>query len=318
MNEWILLRPWWLAALPLLAALAVWIWRRGGAGAWARILAPQVRARLEAMGRFAPGEGRFALLAPCLTAGLIALALSGPARPRPAAASFERADPILLAFDLSPSVAKGANLADAQAAAAWMLSAAEGRPIGLILYAADAYLASAPTTEAATLETLVGALGPETMPVIGTRPDFALGQARALFGAAGAKTRPGLVGADLVFISDGAGIGLHAEEEAARLKAEGARVWALGLELPTPEGAPPPDPEALKRLAAAGGGSYASARDPRPVMEGIARARRGALARSVHAPQAFEDMGRYLLILALLPALALFRRETPAAAGRGA
>lgn len=315
----ILLRPWWLLAPLLLAGLAFWLWRRRKAGAWAAILAPEVREKLQAMGRFSPGSRRWTALAPVLAAALTALALSGPARLLPSAASFERVDPLVIAFDLSPSVARSAaNLADAQAAAAWILGRAEGRPVGLILYAADAYLASAPTADVASLETLIGALGPETMPVVGSRPDFALNQARVLFGSAGAATRPGLLGADVIFISDGAGIGVHAEEEAARLKAEGARVWALGLERAPPEGAPPPDPEALRRLAAAGGGVYASARDPAPLLEALAKARRGILARSPLAPQAFEDFGRWILLLALIPALLLFRREAALRKGRGA
>ncbi|WP_018633484.1 vWA domain-containing protein [Neomegalonema perideroedes] len=310
-GDVLMLRPWWLLAIPLLAAAGFWVWRRRRAGAWAALLAPEVRAKLQEMGRFAPGGRDLAVLAPLAAAALTALALSGPARLRLSETSYERVDPILIAFDLSPSVARSENLADAQAAAAWILSRAEGRPIGLILYAADAYLASAPTTDAATLETLIGALGPDTMPVTGSRPDFALNQARALFGEAGAATRPGLLGADIIFISDGAGIGLHAEEEAARLKAEGARVWALGLDRPPPEGAPPADPEALRRLAAAGGGAFAPARDPGAAMEAISRARRGVLARSPLAPQAFEDFGRWILLAALPFALILFRREAP-------
>ena len=46
MSEFALLRPWWLAAVPLLAALALWTWRRGpDAGGWEQIMpAPMLLA----------------------------------------------------------------------------------------------------------------------------------------------------------------------------------------------------------------------------------------------------------------------------------
>lgn len=241
--SWLLLRPLWLAALPLLALLALWVWRRRPAGAWERIVAPPLLARMRELGFVAPAGGRWTGLLPFAVAALVIVGLSGPARLRPDSLAFDRMDPILLVLDMSPSVAGTAQLGDAQAAAALVLQEAKGRPTGLMLYAADAYVASAPTSDAASLQSLVAVLGAETMPVEGSRPDIALSVARELFAGEG---RPGLAGADLIVISDGGGVGPRAWEE--------------------------------------------------------------ALARSAEGPALFEDLGRWLLLLAALPALLLFRR----------
>ncbi|MGC9447610.1 VWA domain-containing protein [Cereibacter johrii] len=307
--SWLLLRPLWLAALPPLALLALWVWRRRPAGAWERIVAPPLLARMRELGFVAPAGGRWTGLLPFLVAALVILGLSGPARLTPDSLAFDRMDPILLVLDMSPSVAGTAQLGDAQAAAALVLQEAKGRPMGLMLYAADAYVASAPTSDAASLQSLVAVLGPETMPVEGSRPDIALSVARELFAGEG---RPGLAGADLIVISDGGGVGPRAWEEARRLRAAGARVWAL--ELPRdrlPEGMPEPPADALAALARAGGGALAPVRTPRPLLERLGQARTRALARSAEGPALFEDLGRWLLLLAALPALLLFRRPLP-------
>ena len=239
--------------------------------------------------------------------GASALALSGPALLREHGVAFERLDPLVLVLDLSASVTGSDNLGDAQAAAAFALQHAGGRPVGLMLYAADAYLASAPTSDTASLQSLVAVLGPDTMPVGGSRPDIALAEAATLFADAG---MPGIGGTDFVLVSDGGGAGTRAEEEAAGLRARGARVWALHLDrADLPPDAPGADPAGLAAIAVAGGGAAAPARDPRLLLERIASARTGALARSDEALLVTEDLGRWLLLLALPAALLLFRPE---------
>lgn len=305
--SFVLLRPGWLLALVPLAALAALVWRRRTAGGWEEILTPGMLAFLRARGDVgAPGQ-RWPLLLPLAVAMVVAVALSGPARLRPRAAGFERLDPLVLVIDLSPSVTRGPNLADAQAAAAWLLGHGGGRPIGVILYASDAYLASAPTSDPETLEGLISVLDDHTMPVIGSRPDIALGQAARLFAEPG---MPGIGGADMILISDGGGAGREAEAQARVLAERGARVWALTLDRGTPDmKAPPPDPAGLGAVARAGGGAARPARDPGPLMDEIAAARTRALAKSPDAPEVFEDLGRWLLLLALPLALPLFRSE---------
>ena len=201
-------------------------------------------------------------------------------------------------------MANGPALADLQAAAAQVLQSAGARPVGIMVYAADGYVASAPTGDAESLQGLIAVLSPETMPVAGNRPDIALAEARDIFGTADLAD-PG--GADFIVISDGGGAD-RALDEARRLASEGARVSTLAL-AGQAAGAPAPDAPALAELARVGGGTTAPARAPRPVLAAIEGARIARIARSDEAGRVFRDLGPWLLGLAALPGLALFRRR---------
>jgi Ca-activated chloride channel family protein len=303
-TGFVLLRPWWLLALLPVAGLALWLRRHRAAGDWAAVVDPALFAAMRRLGHLRVGATDLSPFAACAAAALVAIALSGPALLREEAAAFERLDPIILLLDLSPSVAGGPALADLQAAAAQILQSANGRPVGIMVYAADGYVASAPTSDAASLEGLVAVLSAETMPVAGSRPDIALAEAREIFAGANA---PGPAGADLILISDGGGAD-RALDEAARLAADGARLWTLAL-APYLEGAPAPDPEALAALAKTGGGASAPARAPEPILAAIESARIARIAASETAALVYRDLGPFLLGAALLPALALFRRR---------
>lgn len=302
----ILLRPWWLLVLPLTLLAAIWMRRRRLAGAWAGVIEPALMPALRRLGLLSDGRRDPAVVLPFAAAALLALALSGPAMPRQGAVEYRALDPLVLALDLSPSVvADPRALADAQASAATLLQLANGRPVGMMVYAADAYLASAPTSDADNLSGLIAVLARDTMPVAGSRPDIALSMARDLFGG---RNGPGIGGADLVLISDGGGTGPRAVEEAARLATDGARVWALTLPRAA-EGAPPPNPDALAQLARAGGGDAFAMDEASALMDRIAASRTIRLAREDIAGQGFRDFGPFLLPLAMLAMLPLFRRR---------
>lgn len=305
MSGLVLLRPWWLLALLPAAGLALWLWRHRAAGEWASVIEPELLAAMRRLGHLSAGGTDAAPFLACAAAGLVAVALAGPAVPRAASDTYERLDPIVLMLDLSPSVASGPALADLQAAAAQVLQSAGGRPVGIMVYAADGYIASAPTADAASLQGTIAVLSAETMPVAGSRPDIALAEARDIFAGTAEATDPG--GADFIVISDGGGAD-RALDEARRLADEGARVSTLALAPQTP-GGPAPDPDALADLARLGGGAAAPARSPRPVLERIEAARIARIARSDEADRVFRDLGPWLLGLAGLPVLALFRRR---------
>lgn len=304
MSGLVLLRPWWLLALVPVAALALWLWRHRAAGEWAAVIDPPLLAAMRRLGHLHAGPPDAAPFLACGASALLALALAGPAIPREGGGSFERVDPIVLLLDLSPSVANGPAHADLQAAAAQVLQSAGARPVGIMVYAADGYVASAPTGDAESLQGLIAVLSPETMPVAGSRPDIALAEARDIFGTADLAD-PG--GADFIVISDGGGAD-RALDEARRLASEGARVSTLALARQA-AGAPAPDAPALAELARVGGGTTAPARAPRPVLAAIAGARIARIARSDEAGRVFRDLGPWLLGLAALPGLALFRRR---------
>jgi len=295
MSELTLLRPWWMAALPVLVLLALWIWRRGpDAGGWQQVMPARMLAAMRALGHLQGQTGSFGV-ASFTAAGLIALALAGPALPRSDAPVLAGNGAVLIAIDMSPSVAESPALADAQAAAAQVLAAANGRPVGLILFAGEAYDVAAPTADPATLETQIAVLGPETMPDKGSRPAAAFALARDMLSD--------VSDADLVLISDGGGLSADAVAEAERLTGQGIRLLVLTLADAAGEPVNKNAFSGLERIFAS-----APARAPDPVLDALAHSpalRRDGALTALH----FRDLGPLVAVLALLPMLVLFRRS---------
>lgn len=299
MGGLILLRPWWLAALLPLALMLLWIaWRGPDAGGWQRVMPRDMLRAMQGLGALGgrpPGWQR--LLAPLAMAALV-IGLAGPALPRRDAPVLAQTDAAIIAVDLSPSVAEGPGLGEAQMAAAGLLQGLAGRPLGLILFSGEAYAVSAPTDDPATLETQIAVLATDTMPGPGSRPAAALSMAGEMLA--------GLRRADLILISDGGGIDAAAEAEADRLAAQGIRVSALRLSGVAPE-APPVPAEALDRLTRAGGRMLPADQVVR-LAEGLQRP--GALRRDpVLSALQYRDLGPFLAALAILPLLVMLRRQ---------
>jgi Ca-activated chloride channel family protein len=301
LAEIALLRPWWLAAVPL--ALALWLVRRrraAGLGGWTRAVDPHLMAALTALGRVRAGSAR-GLAPAALTAALLAVALAGPALPARQLEALRNLDGAALLVDLSPSVATEGPAAAAQTAARLALAQAPGRGVALTVYAGDAYAVSPFTVDHEVLARTVGVLEAGLVPDAGTRPERALRLAAEQFRAAG------ILAGDVVVITDGGGIGPQALAAAGDIRAQGGRVH--GLLVPAAPGAPEPDPAALAALAQAGGGVLASAADM-----GALGARLGAgfaerLRADGFAALALADWGRGLAALALVPALLMFGRR---------
>lgn len=285
-----LLRPWWLLALPLIAALAVLAFRRGPeAGGWQVVLSPAMLAGLAALGHLQPAP-RWQRLWPWMGAVALALGLSGPALQRADAPVFAQEDAVVIAIDLSASVVRG-GLEDAKAAAAQLMAALPGRPVGLLLYAGEAYVAAAPTADPRVLESLIAVLDADTMPDKASRPADALAQAGTLLA--------GLKRADLVLISDGGGVDAAAEAEAQRLQANGVQIRALSV-----PGDPAAEASALARIAPQG--VYPAAEAGRAA----AALRRASVDRdpALRALR-YRDLGPWIAAFALLPLLLRFRRQ---------
>lgn len=292
MSDLVLLRPWWLLVLPLVAALGLWRWRRPAAGGWERVMPPAMLAAMKALGHVTGASGH-QRSTPLAAAALIGLGLSGPAVLRPDAPLLAESGAILIVLDMSPSVAAGPALADAQAAAAEVLTAANGRPVGLVLFAGEAFDVAAPTADPAALESQIAVLARDTMPGAGSRPAAGLALARQML--------RGSRGADLVLISDGGGVDDAARAEAERLAGDGVRLSVLMLD-GAAGGAG--DVAALEAL----GTAAAPARAPDPVLRRLARG--DAPERDpVLAVLQFRDLGPFVAALAVLPLLSLFRRR---------
>ncbi|WP_295042201.1 VWA domain-containing protein [uncultured Paracoccus sp.] len=222
MDGLILLRPWWLLALLPLAWVALLPLRRlPDAGGWERAMGRDMLRAMQALGALGGRQPLWMRLPAPLSLAALICGLAGPALPRGDAPVLAQADAVVLALDLSPSVAQGPGLDQAKLAAAGLAQALSGRPVGLVLFSGEAFTAAAPTLDIATLQTQIGVLDSDTMPARGSRPAAAIGMA--------AQMLAGLPRADLVLISDGGGIDRQAQAEADRLAAQGVRLWALRL-----------------------------------------------------------------------------------------
>lgn len=299
-----LLRPWWLLAAPAALLLGLAASRRvAGLAAWEKAVDPGLMRALERLGWVVPGGGRGVWLVPLL-AVILALALSGPARESRDGAAFRNLDGLVLVVDLSRSMAEGGRLDEALTAARVVARRAGSRPAALVVYAGDAYLASAFTTDRDALGALVAALDGQTVPDEGSRPERALSLARGLMEQAR------IVRGDVVLISDGGGVGPAALRAASALDERGVRVSTLFTpQAGAPIGAPPAERSAAEALARVGGGFTADVLDPLAFADAVSGRRAERVADSELSLLLWTDYGRWLLLGALLPALALFRRR---------
>jgi Ca-activated chloride channel family protein len=321
LHQFHFLRPawlWLLLALPLLAWLAM---RGQGARVQLeRLVDPELLPHL------LYGHAHRRGVPPALLASgwlFAVLALAGPSWSRvPQPLFADRAAQVvaislsqhMLARDVAPS-----RLDRARYKARDLFEANRSGLNGLIAYAGEAFVVAPLTSDASSLDDLLDALAPDTMPVQGDNAAAAITRGAALIRDAGVG------GGSLVLITDDAGA--QAQQAAQQARAGGVRVSVLGVG--TPAGGPVPlaeggflrdargevamagrDDAALAALAGAGGGRYVPMRADHADIEAL-RAELRAGDDEVATGQAsaqWEDRGPWLL-LPLLPLLALaFRR----------
>ncbi|MFC7053178.1 VWA domain-containing protein [Hansschlegelia quercus] len=306
LDGFALLRPWWLLGVPVAALiLLVAVRRTGGVGDWRRAVDAHLLDALARRGGVVAGKGRAAILA-AATAGLIALALTGPAVERQGVADFRNLDIIVIAIDLSRSVAESPQFNEAKIAALAAAEAAGTRQVALIAYAGDAYLVSPPSTDRKGLETTLFALDGTTVPDLGSAPTRALALARNVLKEAG------VVAGDVALVTDGGGIDEGTRGEARALRADGHALSALYV---TPKAATGglPGPRVAGRveldaLVSAGGGSVGDIANAGAVDERLSRDETSRLGAGSYASLVWSDLGRWLLLAAAFPMLMLFRR----------
>ena len=297
MDGLILLRPLWLLALLPLAGLALLrVARSPDAGGWERVMGRDMLRAMQVLGALGGRQPLWMrLLAPLALAALI-LGLAGPALPRTDAPVLAQADAVVLAMDLSPSVAQGPGLDQAKLAAAGLAQGLSGRPVGLVLFSGEAFTATAPTLDVGSLQTQIGVLDGDTMPAAGSRPAAAMGMAGQMLA--------GLPRADLVLISDGGGVDAQAVAEADRLAGQGVRLWALRLtDLAADAPAPPAD--ALGRLVR---GGEIMDWDRMDRLAGQLVRSGGSVRDPVLQALQYRDLGPWLALLVLPSLLVMLRK----------
>lgn len=287
-----LVRPFWLLAVPLLLLAGALMWRNSRSlGDWSRAIDPALLRALQRMGNVREGRsfGVWWLVAGAVA---IALAFTGPSKLRDDGAAFRNLDGIVIVFDLSREMVASGELPQAILAARLVAQAAGSRQTALIVYANDAYLAMALTTDSRAFGDTLALLDEDTMDEDGSRPDRALALAREVLSEADIQI------GDVVLISSGEELGAEAEREAALIAGMGSH---LAIMTPTTV-------LAAARLAEIGNGTLASFDAPEPIIATLNDRVANRLTEAGYAVIVWRDYGRYLLFLALIPVLGLFRR----------
>jgi Ca-activated chloride channel family protein len=314
------LRPLWLLALPL-AWLLPWLWQRSRrlSGDWERVCDAHLMRWLSIR------QGGERVVSPgawLAGAGLLiaVLALAGPSWQKLPESSLSARDARVIAFDLSASMLaedlRPNRLTRARFRIADLLREMEEGQTGLVAYAGDAYVVSPLTNDMNTIANLLPALGPEVMPVGGSRADKALQLAAALL------ERAGFSRGEVLLVTDSARSRDAAKARELRDRGYLTSVLAVG----TRDGAPIPsgggfvgdgsgsvviarlDEAALREVVAAGGGNFTELAALAPESPWVTVGG-GAFERREEAlDERWKDAGPYLVLL-LLPLLAVgFRR----------
>ena len=309
------LRPWWLLGLLALPALAWW-WRAQAQrrSVWQDAVDAHLLPHLlDATGgaQHRQWAGRLGLLA----AALALLAMAGPSFRKAEHPLWQSKAPLVVAIDLSSAVLTRdlppSRLAQARAKIATLLRERAGGQVALVAFADDAYTVAPLTEDAANVALFLDALAPDVMPEDGHRADRAIAWSQRLLRNAGFEH------GDILLLTDRADG--DALAEAARARATGYRVSALGLgtaqggvfDTQGGLGNARLDAGSLQRLASSGGGGYrqltAGDADLRALGVLDPRVDDGAAVRG-ETSASWRDDGYWLLPLALLLALPLFRR----------
>jgi len=326
-----LLRPWWLLAL-IPAALLAWFYthKHSQSRNWASVIDQRLLPHVLQGNSRAPGKRRqwriFILL--FLLSSLLIVALAGPVfeqRPQPV---FKTQAGLVLVLDLSRSMdaadIKPSRLSRAHYKLSDILKQRREGQTALIVYAADAFVVSPLTDDAATIESQISALQTGIMPAQGSRLDRALQKAQTLFYNAGHQR------GEIIVLSDS----VNAEdiETGRELQQQGFNISVLAIG--TADGAPIPadtggflkdtsgsivisklDSTALQQLAQAGGGDFtrltASDNDINRLLSGLStKPQLDPLAETGQSltTDRWHEEGPWLLLLLIPFAAYAFRR----------
>ena len=326
MTEFVLMRPWWLAAIPPGLALVWWLRRRWArSGSWESVVDPALLPYL-VVGVGAPRrEWPWVVMAAAVV--VASLALAGPAFERLEQPVFRSLAARVVVLDVSRSMDARdlvpSRMARARHKVADLLRGSRDGRTGLVVFAGDAFVVAPLTRDADTLVHLLSAIDTSVIPVQGSRPDLGLVAARELIENGRASV------GEVVLVTDGMK-GPRTRDTAETLAANGIRVSLLAVG--TEEGAPVPleeggflksmsgeivvprlDMEALRAVAGAGKGRFSTVTADDTDVDWLLGARvddpwRLALEEVDRTTDEWRDEGPWL-VLALLPMAALaFRR----------
>lgn len=194
------LRPWWLVALLPGIALSLLLARRSANNSsWQGVIAPELLPYLVEQGASAQRlRLHWWLLVPWLCA---CLALAGPSWNKIPLPIHKQQTPLVILLDLSPSMLaedlKPNRLTRARLKLTDLLHARQEGTTALVAYAGDAHIVTPLTDDTATIISLLPALNPAVMPVVGNQPLQALEKGLALI------QKSGFANGHILLVSDG-------------------------------------------------------------------------------------------------------------------
>lgn len=290
------LRPMWLLALPLPLVCGWWLWSRvTSIGDWHRAMDSNLLEALTALGRVDSSTNRTPLIALLSFLIIVPVAMSGPSIERRDALSFRNLDAVFFVVDASPAVTENSNWPQVLTMGRFGIAALGTRPGGIIVYAGDAYVATDVTLDHRQLGQTFSLVDGGVVPDKGTRPERALMLARHRIENAGLLT------ADILLVTDGTGLGPATLEQVAQLADQGVRVSIIAAG----------DPDArMASHAKLGGGRVFGLEQADDLSRWLSVDARTRLEQADYPVLYWRDLGRYLLVIALLPLMFLFRRDT--------
>ncbi|MCE9679530.1 VWA domain-containing protein [Shewanella sp. AS1] len=316
------LRPeWLLALLPLLAVLYLLLNHKQQQSSWSRYIAPHL-AKVLISSSAAARKSNTNIIALCWL--IAVLALSGPALTKRELPVFETDQGRVILMDMSLSMyatdLAPNRLTQAKFKATDLIKSLDEGETGLVAYAGEAFTISPLTRDRATLLNLLPTLSPDIMPIMGSNLPAALTQAKNLL------IQGGHIQGDIILLTDGV-----ATEQVNRAKKVLSNsqyrlsIIALGSQqgapIRLPNGQllrdrsdqiviPKTDYEALNALTVANGGQVypyrADGSDLNELNHWLAQSQ--STKASDKQGEVWLDLGPYLALLLLLPALLGFRQ----------
>jgi len=325
MNEMLqqfhFLRPWWLLALLLLPVLyGLGLRQQAGRAALSRLVDAELLPHL-LQGR--AGNRQLPVWLFLLGWSLSTLALAGPTWSRVEMPLYANRAAQVVAISLSRQMqardVAPSRLDRARYKAHQLLISNRDGLNALVAYAGEAFVVAPLTSDARSLDDLLDALAPDTMPVDGDNAAAAIERGVALIHDGKADN------GSIVLITNQAGA--DAEAAARKALAAGVRVSVLGVG--TPHGGPVPlvegsflhdangnmilaprDDTALSALAKAGGGRYQAMTTDHADVDAVhAELRAGKSTTAAgQMGEEWQDRGPWLLLPLLLIVAMAFRR----------
>jgi len=227
-----LLRPWWLAIVPLLAWLLWRLWHRQlQVGRLQRLLPEAFHAALLTRGRLR--HSRLPWLVLGLAWLLAVIALLGPSWQRFEQPSIKRSDPLVVLLEVTPSMLAAdvahTRLEQAKRKLLDLLERRQDVQTAVVVFAGSAHTLVPLSDDLATTRNLLAAVHPALMPEPGQRADLAVARGLELLRQAGlGRGRLLLIGSSL---------DQHERSAIATLlQGQGERLLMLGVG--TEQGAP--------------------------------------------------------------------------------